>query len=130
MEGSYKAPRHFQTASPDRYVLLKEFAKKNRNNPTEAEVYLWRFLKSGALGVKFRRQYVVYDYIADFICLEKKLIIEVDGGYHFVESQVEEDKIRTVLIEQMGFSILRFTNEEVFYAAEQVLGRIKEFLSS
>ena len=83
-----------------------------------------------ALGVKFRRQYVVYDYIADFICLEKKLIIEVDGGYHFVESQVEEDRIRTVLIEQMGFSILRFTNEEVFYAAEQVLGRIKEFLSS
>ena len=47
-----------------------------------------------------------------------------------MESQVEEDRIRTVLIEQMGFSILRFTNEEVFYAAEQVLGRIKEFLSS
>ena len=125
----YEAPRYFRTASPDRYALLKDFARKNREHPTEAERYLWRLLKGGALGVKFRRQYVVYDYIADFICLEKKLIVEVDGGYHFVDTQIEEDRIRTVLIEQMGFSIIRFTNEEVFSSAEQVIKRIKEHLS-
>ena len=126
MEDGYVPPRFFCTASPDRYELLKEFAKKNRKNPTMAESFLWQQLKGEALGVKFRRQHVIYDYIADFACLEKNLIIEVDGGYHFIDAQVEEDRIRTVLIEQMGFSILRFTNEEVLNEIENVMARIKE----
>ncbi len=126
MANDYVAPTFFQTASPDRYELLKEFAKKNRKTPTMAESFLWKQLKGEALGVKFRRQHVIYDYIADFACLEKNLVIEVDGGYHFVDAQVDEDQIRTVLIEQMGFSILRFTNEEVLNEIEKVIARIKE----
>ena len=122
------APDFFRTASPDRYELLKEFAKKNRRNPTIAESFLWKQLKGKALGVKFRRQHVIYDYIADFVCLEKNLIIEVDGGNHFVDAQMEKDKIRTVLIGQMGFSILRFTNEEILNEIEKVIARIKELI--
>ena len=126
MANDYVAPDFFRTASPDRYELLKEFAKKNRKKPTIAESFLWQQLKGEALGVKFRRQHVIYDYIADFVCLEKSLVIEVDGGYHFVGNQEEEDKIRAVLIEQMGFSILRFTNEEVLNETENVIATIKE----
>ena len=74
--------RNFQTASPDRYDLLKVFARKNRNNQTTAEICLWQQLRCETLGVKFKRQHIIYDYIVDFICLEKNLVIEVDGAYH------------------------------------------------
>lgn len=121
----YKPPTFFKTASPDRYVLLREFAKENRNNPTDAETFLWKQLKGKVLGVKFYRQYAIYDFIADFICLEKQLIIEVDGEYHASESQMKEDKMRTEIIEQMGFSVLRFTNGEVLNEPEKVISKIK-----
>ena len=98
MAGDYKTPSFFRTASPDRYELLKGFAKENREHPTEAEACLWQLLKGGALGVKFRRQYVVYDYIADFICLEKNLIIEVDGGINEMTGKMCKDLGATSLV--------------------------------
>ena len=75
----WKSP-YPQLADPYYYGLLKQFAKENRNNMTEAENALWTFLKGGSLGVKFRRQYIIGMYIVDFLCLEKKLITEGDGG--------------------------------------------------
>ena len=63
MANDYVAPDFFRTASPDRYELLKEFAKKNRKNPTIAESFLWQQLKGEALGGKFRRQHVIYDLL-------------------------------------------------------------------
>jgi very-short-patch-repair endonuclease len=118
--------RDFQTASPDRYELLKAFARENRNNQTDAEKCLWQQLRSGELGVKFKRQHIIYDFIADFVCLEKMLIIEVDGAYHFTDSQTEYDIYRTEELERFGFRVLRFTNEEVIYETQEVIRKIKE----
>ena len=117
--------RDFQTANPDRYALLKSFARENRNNQTDAEKCLWQQLRSGALGVKFKRQHIIYDFIADFVCLEKMLIIEVDGAYHFTNAQMESDAYRTEELEQFGFRVLRFTNEEVIFDTEKVINKIK-----
>ena len=118
--------RDFQTASPDRYELLKAFARENRNNQTDAEKCLWQQLRNGELGVKFKRQHIIYDFIADFVCLEKMLIIEVDGAYHLTDSQTEYDIYRTEELERFGFCVLRFTNEEVIYETQEVIRKIKE----
>ena len=118
--------RDFQTASPDRYELLKAFARENRNNQTDAEKCLWQQLRSSELGVKFKRQHIIYDFIADFVCLEKMLIIEVDGAYHFTDSQTEYDIYRTEELGRFGFRVLRFTNEEVIYKTQEVIRKIKE----
>ena len=72
----------WKTASPDRYELLKEFAKENRRFMTEAENALWMHLKGNALGHKFLRQHIIGDYIVDFLCRDAQVVIEVDGGYH------------------------------------------------
>lgn len=71
---------NYNTASPDRYVLLKEYADKNKQFPTEAESLLWRNIRARRLNAKFNRQHIISDYIVDFVCIEKKLVIEVDGG--------------------------------------------------
>ena len=118
--------RNFQTASPDRYELLKAFSRENRNNQTDAEKCLWQRLRCGELGVKFKRQHIIYDFIADFVCLEKMLVIEVDGAYHFTDKQIEYDAYRTEELEQFGFRILRFTNEEVIHETTKVINIIKE----
>lgn len=115
----------YNTAAPDRYEILKANAKKNRQKMTDAEYVLWQHLRARALGVQFRRQHPLLDYIADFICLPKQLIIEVDGGYHFTEEQAELDKIREERLKDMGYHILRFTNEEVIYHTSYVIEIIK-----
>lgn len=120
--------RNFQTASSDRYDLLKAFARENRNNQTNAEKCLWQQLRGKTLGVKFKRQHIIYDFIAYFVCLEKKLIIEVDGAYHFTDNQMEHDAYRTEELERFGFRVLRFTNEEVINNTEKVLKTIKTAL--
>ena len=117
--------RNFQTASSDRYDLLKAFARENRNNQTNAEKCLWQQLRGATLGVKFKRQHIIYDFIADFVCLEKKLIIEVDGAYHFTDNQMEYDIYRTEELVCFGFRVLRFTNEEVINEIGKVITTIK-----
>ena len=72
----------YKTAAPDRYELLKAFARENRKKMTLAETILWEHIRGKALGVKFLRQHVIGDYIADFLSCEGGLVIEVDGGYH------------------------------------------------
>lgn len=121
---------HFYTTSPDRYSLLKEDAKRMRNNPTDAEKYLWNFLRGNCLGVKFRRQHPINDYIADFACLSAKLIIEIDGGCHFTKEQEEHDRIRSLRLAEMGYDILRFTNKQVFNDTEKVLDTIRHFVNT
>jgi len=74
--------------------------------------------------LKFRRQHAIGDYIADFICLEISLIIEVDGEYHNSEEQQEKDTIRTKYLNEQGFYVLRFTNNEVINQTEWVLKSI------
>ena len=116
----------FETASVDRYKLLKEFAKENRWHMTDAEKVLWKVLRQSKCSFKFRRQHPIYDYIADFICLEKGLIIEVDGAYHCEPQQQEDDQIRTDILSDMGYKVLRFTNDEVLSSPHTVLNMIKD----
>lgn len=78
MEGS---PR-YMNADPMLYGQLKEYARQNRKNMTQAESVLWSHIRGKVLGVTFLRQYIIGPFITDFACLEPKLIIEVDGGYH------------------------------------------------
>ena len=115
-------------AAPDRYNLLKEYAKKNRNNMTLAEKALWSSLRHKFLGHRFYRQYIIADYIVDFLCHEGGVIIEVDGGYHSEPRQAEDDELRTQRLEQLGFHVLRFSNEEILENIEDVENRILEFI--
>ena len=115
-------------AAPDRYMLLKEFAKKNKQYPTEAERLMWEHLRSKQLWVKFNRQYIIADYIVDIVCLDRKLIVEVDGGCHSEYEQMEKDVHRTERLERLGFSVLRFSNEEVLTGIENVLEVIRNEL--
>jgi len=119
----------FKWASPDRYGLLKEFARENRKHQTIAESVLWEHLRHNQLGAEFRRQHIVSDYIVDFVSLDKNLIIEVDGAYHAEREQEEDDMVRTLHLEQIGFQVLRFKNEDVQYNVQNVLERIKNELN-
>ena len=101
--------------------MLKEFAKKNKQFQTDAENLIWRYIRNNQLGVKFNRQYIIGDFIVDFVCLEKKLIIEIDGGYHSEYEQIQKDAQRTDKLGSMGFNVIRYTNEELFAGIEGVL---------
>ena len=116
------------TADSTQYSLLKENAKANRKNPTEAESVMWDMLKGNNLGYHFRRQHIILDYIVDFICLEKGLVIELDGGYHNDPEQKEYDERRTVHLQRLGYTELRFKNEELLCNPDSVIQKITETL--
>lgn len=118
----------YKTSSPDWYLLLKENARKNRMKMTEAEACLWEALRNIPRPYKFRRQHIIGDYIADFACLTKMLVIEIDGGYHTTDEQKHYDEMRTESLERMGFTVIRFTNEEVMSNRQNVIETIKEFI--
>ncbi len=108
--------------------LLLERAKEMRNNPTEAEAILWESLKGKNLGDKFRRQHVISDFIVDFVCLSKGLVIEVDGVIH--DTQKEQDEARTEILNENGFKVIRFRNEEVLGDIDNVLTTIQKYLEN
>ena len=119
----------FKMAHPCSYRVLKEDAKENRSNPTEAENALWQALRAKQLGEKFRRQHIICDCIADFVSLKSKLIIEVDGGYHNEPEQAEADRLRTQFLNEQGFKVIRFSNEEVLGNLDNVVKKIKSNIS-
>jgi len=116
----------YETADDMEYELLKNNAIHNRQYATEAERLLWHNLKEKKIGYKFRRQHIVGEYITDFINLKHKLIIEIDGKYHQEAEQVIKDAQRTQYLEQKGYTVIRFTNEEVFNHMEDVINKIKK----
>jgi very-short-patch-repair endonuclease len=100
-------------------------ARKLRSNQTDAELKLWLQLRSRRLGrLKFRRQVPIVGFIADFLCEEAKLIIEVDGGQHAETST--SDMERTRIMQDAGFEVVRFWNNEVLANIDGVLQRILE----
>lgn len=102
-------------------------ARELRKNPTEAERRLWQHLRLRQFeGHKFRRQQPLGPYIVDFVCLEKKIIIEVDGGQH--STQVQYDQERSAWLEAQGFRVLRFWNNEVLGKIDTVKEVIWEAL--
>lgn len=118
----------YEMADPIEYALIKDYAIENRKKPTEAESILWDCLKSNVLGVHFRRQHIIGHFIADFVCLSRKLIIEVDGKYHQLPNQKISDKERTDWLENKGFKVLRFSNEQIISDTDRVLTIIHEFI--
>ena len=118
----------YELAERQLYPQLKEDAIRLRKNLTEAESVLWTILRKKQLGVKFHRQYIIETYIVDFVCLEKQLVIEVDGKYHFTEEQKRWDMQRTETLNNLGFEVLRFMNEEVLLSTDNVINKIKSKL--
>jgi len=119
------------TSSADQWKVLSDFAKQNRKNATEAEAEdkLWQEVRNRNIdGFKFRRQHPIAGFIPDFVCLEQKLIIEIDGEYHNVNEQQQYDTARTEWLKEHSYSLLRFTNEQVLNDMPIVLQKIKEVL--
>ena len=128
-EGGAKAQKRWMTANPVSYPKLLEYAKSMRNKPTEAEKMLWNVLSGKGLnGYKFRRQHIIGEYIADFICLKHHLIVEVDGAIHQLPENVVSDFERTKWLVSEGYQVIRFSNNEVLSDVFGVIEKISATL--
>jgi very-short-patch-repair endonuclease len=109
---------------------LEKYRKKLRKNLTSAEASLWNLLKARQVsGHKFRRQHSIGNYIVDFCCPQKMLIIELDGNIHGENQQILKDEFRDNYLKNLGFTVLRFENKLVFQDPEFVINEIKKCLS-
>ncbi|WP_017256855.1 leucine--tRNA ligase [Pedobacter arcticus] len=122
--------RGYETANSFAWDILKGNSKENRKQQTDAEIVLWNELRDSQTGFKIRRQHVIEGYIADFVCLPKKLVIEIDGGYHNTVETIEYDNQRTEFLNKAGFQVIRFTNEEAINNTNKVITTIKEKLQA
>ena len=110
-------------------LIMKERARNLRQNMSLAENRMWYYLRSRRLGgYKFVRQQVIDNYIVDFVCREKKLIIEVDGGQHM--DATEYDEQRTRVLEGRGYQVLRVWNNDVFQNTSGVMEKILTLLET
>ena len=101
---------------------LRQRARDLRKDSTNAERHLWYNLRANRLGVKFKRQVPIGAYIVDFVCFEKRLIVERDGGQH-MDNQMYDTK-RTDWLAAHGFKVLRFWNHDVFQQTSSVIKTI------
>ncbi|MBN4066055.1 tetratricopeptide repeat protein [Candidatus Amoebophilus asiaticus] len=127
LAGGGKEGYGYETADPALYETLQEKAKQMRKQPTEGERILWELLRSGKIGAHFRRQHIIDRFIVDFVCLEKRLVVEADGDIH--DYQKEEDELRTSILNDKGFKVIRFKNEEVIVNPDSVIAQIEENLA-
>jgi very-short-patch-repair endonuclease len=110
-----------------RHHFLTSRSRRLRRDSTEAERRLWSVLRNGQMnGLKFRRQVEIDGYIVDFLCPERRVIIEVDGGQH----TPERDARRTAFLESQGFRLIRFWNDDVLENLDGVWAMIEEALSA
>jgi len=116
------------TANPFTYPVIKDYRKNLKDHQTKAELVLWEYLRNKKTGHKIRRQHVIGDFIPDFVCLSKKVIIEIDGKIH--EFQKEKDDLRSIRLNNLGYEVIRFTNYEVLNAPHQVAHKIKVYLNN
>jgi very-short-patch-repair endonuclease len=109
---------------------LQPFANQLRKRMTKAEACLWKYaLRAGKMkGYDFRRQRPVLNYIADFMCKELMLIIEVDGITHQDERVIANDKVRQARLEAAGFTVLRFTDDEVLKNMKGVINTLEDWI--
>ena len=109
--------------------ILKSRARTMRSNATEAEQYLWQHLRKAQLkGNKFRRQHVIGNYIADFVCIPQKLVIELDGSQHMENHQYDDKRTKWLMDE--GYRVLRFWNNQIFNEMDGVLELIMKALET
>ena len=114
----------WETADAIAYCCVENNAVQNRRPMTPAEDRLWQELKGNKTGVHFRRQHVIGMYIADFVSLKNRLVIEVDGEYHQTAEQQLADQYRTDYLQQKGYRVIRFTNHQVLTDTESVMSKI------
>ena len=120
LKNPYKKGGMFEGANP----LIFGMAKELRKNMTSAENALWLYLKGGIEGLKFRRQHPIGVYIADFYCHRVKLVIEVDGSIHKEKEIIDFDQARQKELEEIGYTDIRFTNEQIKTEMEDVLKEV------
>jgi len=134
LAGSFSKERgtrpEYYTTSVENWKILQPIAKELRHNQTEAENKLWQAVRRNSTGYKIKRQQVVDGYIADFICIEKRVIIEVDGEIHLNSENKKRDEERSRILETQGYQIIRFTNEEVTDDIVKVVNKIKSLLDN
>ncbi len=111
----------YKDENSDSYQLIKEIAFKRKNRTSKAERALWEVLKNKQTGFKFRRYYLIEDFLIDFICLEKKLIIEVIGKYHTTEKQQEAMRLRTEILTAFGYKVVRLDENQILNSPENTL---------
>jgi len=122
--------KYFKNLSKGAESKVFELAKSRRQNQTPAEKVLWEKLRTKKLGgYKFRRQHPILNYIANFYCPSKLLVIELDGKYHDEKEQIENDKKRTEALNGKEIKVLRFKNNDVLDKPEKVLNIILEVLN-
>jgi very-short-patch-repair endonuclease len=110
---------NYQTADPKVYRYLIELQKQLKENSTEAEKILWEKLRGKKIGYKFRRQHIIDCFIVDFVCLKQMLIIEVDGKIH--SFQMVYDMERDEILTNLGFKIIRYSNEMILTNIDDVV---------
>ncbi|MBN1584974.1 endonuclease domain-containing protein [Candidatus Uhrbacteria bacterium] len=108
------------------YPELAEAAKRMRDNPTDTEALVWARLSGRQLGHKFRRQHVIDRFIVDFFCLEKSLVVEIDGGIH--NQTKDRDAERDRILKVLGCQVLRFSNRQVWDNLDGVIATIRREL--
>ncbi|WP_344820980.1 endonuclease domain-containing protein [Aquimarina gracilis] len=109
---------------------MQENRRILRKNMTPAEAFLWKHLKSKKLnGKRFQRQPSIKNYIVDFYCASKKLIIELGGEVHNHPETVEKNEVRTTQLNTLGFTVIRFENRMVFDHLPSVLSAIQQYFN-
>jgi len=120
----------FDNASPAVRKLLTANARVNRKNPTKAEAAFWEIVRNKKVqGFKFRREHSIGNFIVDFVNIDKRLIFEIDGGYHNDSVQAEYDQYRTSYLKHFGWKVYRLTNEQVLNCPKKTLATIKRELA-
>jgi very-short-patch-repair endonuclease len=107
-------------------ALFRDRGRRLRKESTNAEQKMWSRLRNRGMAVKFRRQHPIENYIVDFISIEAKLIVEIDGGQHDNDDDRAADAERTRFLQQRGFRVLRFWNNEVLEDIDSILNRIAD----
>ena len=125
-DGETRDNWHRWQALSGAWEISKPLARKMRHEPTQAEAVLWKALRGGQLGLRFRRQHALGRYIVDFYCPWARLAIEVDGAGH--NRTRAEDEERTAFLESKNVEVLRFTNDQIEQNLERVMERITEVL--
>ncbi|MFZ0888587.1 MAG: endonuclease domain-containing protein [Candidatus Binataceae bacterium] len=105
---------------------MRDLARRLRRDQTDAERELWMRLRARQLDVKFRRQYPIRPFVADFCCIERLLVIELDGGQHAM--QQARDERRSAYLRELGFRVLRFWDTDVLTNIDGVLEEILKHL--
>jgi len=124
------SPFGYYTTDKVLFAKLIDFAKSHRSSPTKEEEKVWEIIRNKQINeTKFRRQHIIDKFIVDFVCLDLNLIVEIDGLIHSLEDNIISDEARTIRLNELGFEVLRFKNEEINNNIENVISMLKKSIS-